>query len=82
MKLPRDLSGHDLAKALTSLGYKPVRQRGSHLTLTTRQSGEHHVTIPLHDPLKSGTLNAILRDLAEHHRIDRSALLMTLLSKS
>ena len=74
MKLPRDLSGPRLAQALAALGYTPVRQRGSHLTLATQQHGEHHITIPLHDPLKPGTLNGILKDIAAHHRMNRDAL--------
>jgi len=32
------------------------------------------VTVPAHDPLKVGTLNAILRDVAQHAEIDRGAL--------
>lgn len=34
MKLPRDLSGADLAKALTRVGYRSTRQSGSHIRLT------------------------------------------------
>ncbi len=75
MKLPRDLSGRDLAKALGRLGYQVTRQSGSHLRLTTQQAGEHHVTIPNHDPLKIGTLTAILRDVAEHFEMSRDELL-------
>ncbi len=78
MKLPRDISSADLAKALRRLGYEIDRQSGSHIRLTTQQRGEHHVTIPAHDPLKIGTLNAILRDIAEHFAMDRDRLLGTL----
>lgn len=46
MKLPRDLSGADLAKALAKLGYEITRQTGSHLRLTTEKHGEHHVSVP------------------------------------
>ncbi len=35
MKLPRDLSGDDLARALQQFGYQPTRQTGSHLRLIT-----------------------------------------------
>ena len=35
MRLPRDLSGKDLAKALKTLGYRATRQTGSHMRLTT-----------------------------------------------
>ena len=75
MKLPRDLSGSDLAKALARLGYQTTRQTGSHLRLTTQQLGEHHVTIPAHDVLKVGTLSAILHDVAEHFEWSRDELL-------
>ena len=37
MKLPRDVSGVDLAKRLGRLGYEVTRQTGSHLRLTTRE---------------------------------------------
>ena len=76
MKLPRDLSGEDLVKALAIFGYTVDRQTGSHIRLTTQlQQGEHHITIPAHDPLKVGTLNAILRDVAEHFGLTRDELL-------
>jgi predicted RNA binding protein YcfA (HicA-like mRNA interferase family) len=52
MKLPRDVSGDELAKRLRVFGYQITRQSGSHLRLTTVEGGEHHVTIPQHDPIK------------------------------
>ena len=75
MKLPRDLSGARLAKALTRVGYSITRQTGSHLRLTTASPSEHRVTIPAHDPLKVGTLAAILADVAAHQEISRDELL-------
>jgi predicted RNA binding protein YcfA (HicA-like mRNA interferase family) len=66
MRLPRDVSGQQLAKTLATFGYRVTRQTGSHLRLTTEQGGEHHLTIPLHDPLRIGTLSAILLDVAKH----------------
>jgi predicted RNA binding protein YcfA (HicA-like mRNA interferase family) len=60
MRLPRDLSGRDLAKALNKLGYQITRPTGSHMRLTTDRKGEHHITIPDHDPLRVGTLGAIV----------------------
>ncbi len=74
MKLPRDLSGDDLAKALDELGYQVTRQTGSHFRLTTAEPSEHHVTIPRHDSLRIGTLSAILRDVAEHHGMTKDEL--------
>jgi predicted RNA binding protein YcfA (HicA-like mRNA interferase family) len=56
MKLPRDLSGTDLAKALERIGYRITRQTGSHLRLTTDLPTQQHITVPAHDPLKMGTL--------------------------
>ncbi|MBX9946792.1 MAG: type II toxin-antitoxin system HicA family toxin [Reyranella sp.] len=52
MKLPRDLSGAALAKALGRVGYRVIRQSGSHVRLTCDAPEQHHVTIPAHDPLK------------------------------
>ena len=75
MKLPRDLSGEDLARVLRRYGYEITRQTGSHLRLTCRKKGtEHHVTIPAHDAIKIGTLSAILHDVAAHLEMDRAAL--------
>ncbi|WP_460194630.1 type II toxin-antitoxin system HicA family toxin [Thermosynechococcus sp. FA-CM-4201] len=42
MKLPRDITGTELASTLKQLGYEIVRQTGSHIRLTTQQGGEHH----------------------------------------
>jgi predicted RNA binding protein YcfA (HicA-like mRNA interferase family) len=78
VKIPRDLSAGELVKALSRLGYSVTRQTGSHQRLTTVQGGEHHVTIPRHDPLKVGTLSAILADVAAHAKITRKQLLETL----
>ncbi len=71
MRLPRDVSGMDLARALSVLGYEVTRQSGSHLRLTTLEAGEHHITIPRHDPLRIGTLSAVIADVARHHGLDR-----------
>lgn len=67
MKLPRDVSGKQLGRALAKLGYGLTRPKGSHRRYTTQQRGEHHVTIPEHSPLKTGTLHGILKDVAAHH---------------
>ncbi len=78
MKLPRDLTGQKLANALEKLGYVIDRQAGSHIRLTTQEHGEHHVTLPNHSPIKIGTLNAILRDIANHFESDRDELIKRL----
>lgn len=70
MKLPRDLAAADLEKALRrAFGYECTRQSGSHRRLTTQNGGEHHLTVPAHDPLKPGTLRAILGEAAAHHHL-------------
>ena len=74
VRLPRDLSGRDLARALRRYGYEITRETGSHMRLTTQQNGEHHVTIPDHDELRLGTLASILADVAQHLKLDRTAL--------
>lgn len=78
MKLPRDITGIELSRALAILGYQISHQRGSHIRLTTQRDGEHHVTIPAHDPLKIGTLNAILKAVGDHAKLDRKSLLQLL----
>ena len=75
MRLPRELSGDDLAKALEGLGYKTTRQTGSHMRLTTVELGEHHITIPRTDSLRIGTLSGILADVASHFGLTREELI-------
>jgi predicted RNA binding protein YcfA (HicA-like mRNA interferase family) len=79
MKLPRNLTGLQLVKELESLGYQITRQTGSHIRLTTLENGEHHITVPAHNPLKTGTLSAILNDIAQHFNLTRDELLKRLL---
>jgi predicted RNA binding protein YcfA (HicA-like mRNA interferase family) len=81
MKLPRDVSGAQLVKALSVLGYRVTRQTGSHVRLTCEQPKQHHLTIPNHDHLRVGTLAAILADIAAHHGLSREALIEKLFSR-
>ncbi|GCA76840.1 MAG: type II toxin-antitoxin system HicA family toxin [Microcystis sp.] len=78
MKLPRDLSSDDLIKKLSELGYEVSRQTGSHIRLTTSENGTHQITIPAHNPVKIGTLNNILRDVALHFNLSKDELLKIL----
>lgn len=75
MNLPRDIDASKLIKALHKLGYETTRQSGSHIRLTTQQNGQHHITIPNHDPLKIGTLNAILTEVAQHLGVSKQELI-------
>ena len=79
MRIPRDIHASDLVRALRGLGYETVRQDGSHIRLTTTVDGTHHITIPNHRPLKTGTLlGGILKPIALHHRLSIEELLMKL----
>lgn len=74
MKIPRDITGTELAKILSKFGYKVTRQKGSHIRISTTTNGEHHVTIPNHNPIKVGTLSSILKDVANHLGVSKEEL--------
>jgi predicted RNA binding protein YcfA (HicA-like mRNA interferase family) len=59
----RQLSGREVAAALTRFGFEVVATRGSHCKLRrTMPSGQRQtLTIPLHPALATGTLHAIYR---------------------
>ena len=65
MKLPRGVSGQDLIRALHRLGYAEVRQKGSHVVMRREGPPAHTVTVPLHHPLKIGTLHGILAEVSQ-----------------
>jgi predicted RNA binding protein YcfA (HicA-like mRNA interferase family) len=74
VKLPRDISGAELIRALGRVGYRVTRQTGSHVRLTTDSPTQHHVTVPMHDSLRIGTLAGILNDVATHLKVTREEL--------
>jgi predicted RNA binding protein YcfA (HicA-like mRNA interferase family) len=78
MKLPRDVSGPELVKALRVLGYSVDRQKGSHVRVTTQVEGEHHEVVPNHNPIKTGTLSGILKSIAAHHSLTVEQLIRQL----
>lgn len=80
MKIPRDISGRDLIKALKVFGYEIVRQNGSHIMVTTVENGQHHLTIPNHSPIKIGTLNGILSQVANHFSLTKEDVAARLFS--
>ena len=75
MKLPRNLDGAQLVRALRTLDYEVTRQRGSHIRVTTQRGGQHHEVIPNHRPIKIGTLSDILKSIAAHHGLTVEQLL-------
>lgn len=78
MKLPRNVDGPRLVKALSALGYEATRQTGSHVRVTTQRDGENHEVIPSHHPIKTGTLASILKGVAAHHGLTVEDLLKML----
>jgi predicted RNA binding protein YcfA (HicA-like mRNA interferase family) len=79
MKLPRDVYGCDLVAVLCrDWGYTKVNQVGSHIILQTDTPGHHRVSVPDHKPLRLGTFNAILREVATAKQTTREAIIATL----
>ena len=79
MKIPKDISGSKLINALKKFGYSITRQKGSHIRLTfSTQQKTHHITIPNHNPVKIGTLNNILNDISNFHKIEKTELIKKL----
>lgn len=79
MKIPRDLSGYKLAAALCRhWGYEKVNQVGSHIVLQTAEPSPHRIAVPAHKAVRVGTLNGILRSVANHKEVDRQAILDSL----
>ena len=79
MKFPRNLSANELIKSLNRLGYQVTRQSGSHMRLSClTEKGIHHITVPNHRPIKIGTLNQIIQDIAHHFRESKHEILKKL----
>jgi predicted RNA binding protein YcfA (HicA-like mRNA interferase family) len=81
MKLPRNLNAKDLIKSTEKLGYTVTRQVGSHIRLTTQQKGQHHITVPNHNPIRIGTLSSILGEIAEHFKTSKEEIINQLFNK-
>ena len=76
MKLPRDLSGSTLIKHLCkNWDYRIVHQVGSHVILQTDIPTHQRLPVPEHDSLRVGTLNSILRLVANHKAVSREDIL-------
>lgn len=73
MRLPRDVSADKLIKQICKYGYQVTRQTGSHIRFSaTTMNGEHHITIPNHDPIKIGTLSSIIKDICKANNINEN----------
>ena len=64
MKFPRGVSADRLIRVLEKAGYEVIRQKGSHVRLRHQGPPAHTITVPLHNPLKTGTLHGILAEVA------------------
>ncbi len=61
-KLPV-ISGREAVKAFEKIGYRIVRQKGSHIRMRDEANERHQpLTIPDHKELKPGLLRALVRD--------------------
>ena len=81
-KIPRDISGRELAQLLGKYEYTIKRETGSHIRLVSATRGtEYKMTIPDHNPIKIGTLNNILNDLADYLKINKKTLIDELFGK-
>jgi predicted RNA binding protein YcfA (HicA-like mRNA interferase family) len=76
MKIPRDVYGRRLADhLLRHWEYREDRQTGSHIIVRTDTPTGQTLPIPAHKPLRTGTLAAILRMVADHKRVSREQVL-------
>ncbi|MFW6336499.1 MAG: type II toxin-antitoxin system HicA family toxin [Phycisphaeraceae bacterium] len=73
MNFPRDLSGDDLIKRLERVGYRRLRQSGSHARLV-HETTKSKLTVPLHESMRVGTAAAIVRKAAEQLGVNRDEL--------
>jgi predicted RNA binding protein YcfA (HicA-like mRNA interferase family) len=78
MKLPRGVSGNRLIGVLESLGYRVVRQKGSHARLKHEGPPVHTITVPRHDSLKTGTLHGVLSEVAQMRSVTVESLIESL----
>jgi predicted RNA binding protein YcfA (HicA-like mRNA interferase family) len=59
--LPR-ISGREVVKARTRIGYEEDRQRGSHIILRQSSYPHRRITVPDHREIAKGTLRAVIRE--------------------
>lgn len=79
MKIPRDVSGLQLADALCRRWrYTKVHQVGSHMILETSEPTHQRIAIPDRNPLRLGTFGSILRKVAQHKGVPRDAIIASL----
>jgi predicted RNA binding protein YcfA (HicA-like mRNA interferase family) len=79
MRVPKNIKGKELLKLVDRhFSYVKTRQNGSHIRATTQLKGQHHITIPDHNPVKEGTLRGIIDDIAMHFNMSSDDVCDTL----
>ena len=59
--LPKNLSGTEVIKALSKLGFEARRRKGSHVIMIKEKAkGKFGCTVQMHKEIKQGTLKSIL----------------------
>jgi predicted RNA binding protein YcfA (HicA-like mRNA interferase family) len=71
VKTPRDIRGSEAVKALRRLGFESLRQTGSHHVMRRE---ERTVVVPMHKPIKPGTLRGLLEQAGVPLEVFRGAL--------
>jgi predicted RNA binding protein YcfA (HicA-like mRNA interferase family) len=71
VKIPRDVNGADAVRALNRLGFEKRRQTGSHVIMR-RES--RTVVVPMHKPIKPGTLRGLIEQAGVTVETFREAL--------
>jgi predicted RNA binding protein YcfA (HicA-like mRNA interferase family) len=56
------VAGAEAVRALQRAGFEPHHRKGSHVTMKQAAEPHRRVVIPMHDPIRRGTLRAIIRD--------------------
>jgi predicted RNA binding protein YcfA (HicA-like mRNA interferase family) len=57
MRFPRDVTGEEAVRAIHRLGFRTMRQTGSHRIL---RKDSRSVVVPMHKPIKPGTLKGLI----------------------
>jgi len=58
----RQVSGSDVVRALSKIGYRTDRQRGSLIVMRKVDPPHRRIVVPDHRELAKGTLRAIIRE--------------------
>ncbi|MEN6342142.1 MAG: type II toxin-antitoxin system HicA family toxin [Methanospirillum sp.] len=56
------VAGAEIVRALQRAGFEPHHRKGSHVTMKENAPPFRRVVVPMHDPVRRGTLRAIIRD--------------------